>query len=283
MAMDLQRIVESYVSAGRAYATAVVVRAAPPTSARAGDRAVISDAGVIYGWVGGSCSEPTVLREARAALEDGRPRLVQITPDAERTANERSEMIVVAMRCFSGGTLEVFVEPYFAKPMLVVCGNSPIAQSLVVLGDHLGYRVTVFDRTDRPPLQGATKTVRSASELEVDERTAVVIASHGHFDAESLEAVLPLGPAYVGLVSSHRRFEAVKARLVERGLTDAALSVVRAPAGLDIGAKTAPEVAMSILVELTQLARKKLRLKAADQASQKSEDSGESPRCAETS
>ncbi|MEO1227793.1 MAG: XdhC family protein [Myxococcota bacterium] len=237
---------------GEAYVTALVVRAVAPTSAKPGDRAVITSEGVVHGWIGGSCAEPTVRREAAAALVDGQPRLVHITPEPP-SSDDRSGLVVVPMTCYSGGALEVFIEPHPAKPSLVVCGNSPVAQALVDLGRRLGFLTSVLDLSERPELVGADRVGRKLSVLEdwVSDESFVVVASHGTFDEESLEAALRWGPAYLGMVTSARRFSSLRAGLARRGVSAEALDRVRAPAGLDLGATTPEEIALSILAEVT--------------------------------
>jgi len=242
-AKDLERRNEGYV-------LATVVRAVAPTSAKPGDKAVVSEDGVVQGWIGGSCAEPTVKTEAKLALEDGACRVVQITPDP--VTSGREGLVVVPMTCYSGGELEIYLEPHPAKAELLVFGNSPVAQALIELGVFTGYRVTAVDTTERPPLEGAT-VVRTLDEAELKrpERAAIVIATHGVFDEAAIAKASELEPSYLGVVVSPRRFESLAGSMKRRGLSAEAWARVDGPAGLDIGARTPQEIAISILAAIT--------------------------------
>jgi xanthine dehydrogenase accessory factor len=232
------------------YVLATVVRAVAPTSAKPGDKAVVTEDGVVQGWIGGSCAEPTVKKEAKLALEDGACRVVQITPDPVTTGREG--LVVVPMTCYSGGELEIYLEPHPAKAELLVFGNSPVAQALIELGVFAGYRVTVIDTTERPPLEGAT-VVRTLEEAELrrPERAAIVIATHGVFDEAAIERAADLQPRYLGVVASPRRFASLAGSMKRRGLSTEVWERVDGPAGLDIGARTPQEIAISILAAIT--------------------------------
>jgi len=232
------------------FVLATVVRAVAPTSAKPGDKAVVTEDGVVQGWIGGSCAEPTVQKEAKLALADGACRVVQITPDP--VTSTREGLVVVPMTCYSGGELEIYLEPHPAKAELLVFGNSPVAQALIELGLFTGYRVTVVDTTERPPLEGAT-VVHALDEaaLKRPERAAVVIATHGVFDEDAIARAAELGPSYLGVVASPRRLSSLAGSMKRRGLSADAWACVDGPAGLDIGARTAQEIAISIIASIT--------------------------------
>lgn len=247
---------------GLPYALAIVVRAVAPTSAKPGDRALVTPEGTVFGWVGGSCAEPTVVRESAAALADGQTRLVQIAPEPVQPARgdgERPGLVVVPMTCYSGGALEVFIEPHPAKPELLVAGNSPTTQALVDLGTTLGYRTTVVDLTRRPELRGATRTLDEWGPLESPaarfDDTYAVVATHGTFDEEALQWLLARSVRYLGLVTSAKRYESVRSSLRSVGVTPEQLARITAPAGHYLGAKTPAEVALSVLAQITELRR----------------------------
>lgn len=243
-AKELERRNEGYV-------LATVVRAVAPTSAKPGDKAVVTEDGVVQGWIGGSCAEPTVKKEAKLALQDGACRVVQITPDPN-LPSDREGLVVVPMTCYSGGELEIYLEPHPAKVELLVFGNSPVAQSLIELGVFTGYRVTVVDTTERPPLEGATVVHSLAqAELKRPEQAAVVIATHGVFDEDAIARAAELEPSYLGVVASPRRFSSLAGSMKRRGLSAEAWARVDGPAGLDIGARTPQEIAVSILASIT--------------------------------
>lgn len=207
---------------------AQVVRAERPTSAKPGDEAIVFADGTIEGFVGGSCAESTVRAQSLALLDSGEPLLLRITPGPEP---DRPGTLTVHNPCLSGGTLEIFLDPVVPAPVLVVHGETPIAEALAGLGDRLGFRVVTGD-ADPQDAPGAA---------------AVVVASHGRDEEAVLTAALAEAVPYVGLVASRKRGEAVLASL---DADEAARGRVHTPAGLDIGARTPEEVALSILAEI---------------------------------
>jgi len=245
---------------GRPYALATVVRVDPPVSARVGDKAVVTTEGVLSGWVGGACSEPIVIREALAALAEGRPRLVRITPAemaagspgspaggarssqgaARASAPLPAGVVSAVTTCPSGGGLEVFVEPVGIAPRLLVAGATPVARTLARLAEALGYEVAALSDAD-------VERVEPGSASPDD---AVVVATMGHYDEEALAAALRTRAGYVGLVASRRRATSVFSALRERGVGEEALSRVASPAGLDLGPSTQEEIAVAILAEV---------------------------------
>jgi len=230
---------------GGPYALATVVRVDPPVSSRVGDKAVVSADGRLDGWVGGACAEPIVVREALAALAEGRPRLVRITP-AELAAADRPAaepgVVEAVSTCPSGGGLEVFVEPVGTAPRLLVCGRTPVARTLARLAEAVGYDVAGLDDAD---LDGLRADAAGPGD-------AVVVASMGHYDEEALAAALRTRAGYVGMVGSRRRAATVLEALRRRGVPDAELRRVASPAGLDLGPSTQPEIAVAILAELVR-------------------------------
>ena len=219
------------IAAGVAHVRATVVRAEHPTSVHAGDAAVVLADGTIEGFVGGTCAESSVKVHARAALTSGEPVLLRILPGVEATTTELGA-VTVSNPCLSGGAVEIFLEPLAPPARLLVIGDTPIAQALVSLAEPLGFAVEATvggHATPRPDDAG------------------VIVASHGRDEEPTLEAALRAGVAYVALVASQRRGAAVLATL---DVSDAQRERVSVPAGLDIGARTAPEIALSILAEL---------------------------------
>jgi xanthine dehydrogenase accessory factor len=225
------------------YALATVVRVDPPVSTRVGDKATVTGDGRLEGWVGGACAEPIVVREALAAIAEGRPRLVRITPaEMAATAPPVPEPGVVAAvsTCPSGGGLEVFVEPVGVAPRLLVCGRTPVAATLAKLAELVGYEVRGLGDAD---LDGVRADAAGPGD-------AVVVASMGHYDEDALAAALRTRAGYVGLVGSRRRAATVFDALRRRGLGDADLARVASPAGMDLGPSTQDEIAVAILAEL---------------------------------
>lgn len=236
-----------------------MVRAVPPTSAKPGDKAILTERGEFLGWVGGSCAEPTARRAARAALGDGQCRLIHLTNDETDLARPGVEL--AAMTCHSGGSLELYVEPHLPQPSLIVFGHSPIARALSELGGLMKYRVTqVTLAADAGGVDGiapGARRLRNLSELAAlgGRASYVVVASQGHSELEALGWALRSGASYVGLIASQRRSMEVRAQLSARGLDPDSVARLRAPAGLRLGASVPEEVALSVFSELVAARR----------------------------
>ena len=246
-------------AAGQSFAVATVVAVRRPTSARPGASGIVHPDGTIEGWVGGSCAQPVVVREALRALLDGQPRLLRLSKDVAAEGRRGDGIVELVMTCHSGGTLEIYVEPHLPAPVLWVAGTTPIASALVALGSAAGWRVSIFDPVADPTaFPGADRVVAGTDLGESDPNLApaIVVATQGVWDEEAVAAALSRNAAYVGLVASPTRAGVVRAWLRdEGGIPDDRLAALRAPAGLDLGAETAEEVAVSILAELVQVRR----------------------------
>ena len=215
---------------------ATVVRAQSPTSVRAGDSARVGADGIIDGFVGGACAEASVRLYALRSLQSGDPVLLRILPSgAEGEPAVEDGAVTVKNPCLSGGALEIFLKPRLPAATLRVAGTTPIAQALAELGRRLGYAVE----------QGPAE--------ETDPRAddaAVLVASHGHDEERILTAAIRDDVPYVGLVASEKRGDAVKQSLE---LSEEQLDRLHTPAGLEIGAETPEEIALSILAEVVAL------------------------------
>ncbi len=244
--------------AHRPYAMATVVAVRRPTSARPGARGIVHPDGSIEGWIGGSCAQPIVIREALHALADGQPRLLRLSREVQSDSRRADGVIDYVMTCHSGGTLEIYVEPHLPSARLWVVGTTPIAGALVALGAGAGFDVTVIDPVaDAEAFPDAARVVASddIATLGPDPTPYVVVASQGSWDEEALQALLARDAAYVGLVASPTRAAAVREYLREEGVPEERFAALRAPAGLDLGAETPEEIAISILAELVQVRR----------------------------
>ena len=239
---------------GEAFVAATVVRAERPTSAKPGDKALITADGALHGWVGGSCTQPAVLAEARRALADGQARLIRLSAAPEAQA-PRAGLTDLPMSCFSGGTVEIYLEPQLPTPRLLVVGGGPIARALVGLGLQLGYEVLSADMERAPgAVAEGARAVADLAKLPglITPATYVVVASHGAYDEIALGYALRARAAYVALVASPTRAQAVRELLAGEDLPPEALAALKAPAGLDLGAAGPGEVAVSILAEIIQ-------------------------------
>jgi xanthine dehydrogenase accessory factor len=219
-----------------AFVHARVVRTEAPSSARPGDEAIVFDDGQIDGFVGGVCAEGSLRTAALGALRSGHPLLLRILPEGGSQFPDTPGAQVVVNPCLSGGALEIFLEPVLPPPLIEVVGHTPIAEALVALAEVLGY-ATERSLPDAPP---------------AEHTTAVIVAGQGRGDEHALRAALAADVPYVALVASRRRSSAL---FDELGLTESERARIKAPAGLDIGARTPPEVALSILAELVGVVR----------------------------
>jgi len=245
---------------GQSFVLATVVRVEKPTSARPGAQAIITEDGQLTGWIGGSCAEPTVKLEAALVLQEGTPRLLRLCPPEKMGINTQEGVKEVKLTCMSGGTLEIYLEPHLPRPHLLVIGHHPIVESLTVLGKALDYSVTVMGLDisgDRFPAADQVIDALDFSRTAVHPETYIVVASHGNYDEPALEMALPSQAAYIALVASRKRSESVRTYLAGSGLSEQHLARLKYPAGLDIGAATPQEIALSILAEIVQLRRQK--------------------------
>jgi xanthine dehydrogenase accessory factor len=210
-----------------------VVRAEKPTSARPGDEALVLAGGAMEGFVGGTCADATVRAQALALLDAGGTRMLRISPRDESDRDLPADTVLAHNPCLSGGALEIFLEAVVPPPLVVVHGEGPVSTALFAFGKPLGYEIGAS--LDGPSL---------------DEASAVVVAAHGRDEEAAIRTALDAGVPYVGLVASPRRGQAVVALL---GLTEEESDRLHTPAGLDIGAVSAEEIALSILAQIVAL------------------------------
>jgi xanthine dehydrogenase accessory factor len=225
---------------GQTFALATVVWRQGPSSSKQGSRAIITADGRLDGWIGGACAEPVVIREAKRVISDGNARLLLLgSPDQFGTAVPDG-MTVVPISCQSEGALEIYIEAVLPVPHLVIVGGSPMTHTLAQLARALDWSTDLL----------STEEFRAGC---ANERSMVIVATQGHGDEDMIERAVAMNPAYLGLVASRRRGEAVLGYLAERGVQKDQLDKVHAPAGLDLGKTTHEEMAVAILAELVQL------------------------------
>ena len=235
---DVFAVAARFRREGVPFVLATVVRAERPTSARPGAKAIVTADGELRGFVGGTCVKPAVRREALRALADGVPRLLRISPESPPEGAEAEEGVLEEhMACVSGGALDIHLEPCLPARRLLLAGSSPIVEALGALGAALG--MDVRDAATEKELGSAC------------EGAFLVVAGHGEGEWEALEAGLRGGRAsYVALVASPRRAAAVRERLAGMGVSPEEVARLRSPAGLDIGAESPGEIALSILAQI---------------------------------
>lgn len=215
---------------------ATVVRAQPPTSARPGDQAIVLADGSIEGFVGGHCAAGSVRAAALAALGDGESLLLRVLPDDSGEFPELPGASLVVNPCLSQGALEIFLEPILPSPLLHIVGDNPTSDAVATLAETVGFAVSRAGAGERP-----------------DGALAVIVSSHGGDEEGALRLALDVGVPYIGLVASRARGSAL---LDDMGLSAGDRARVRSPVGLDIGARTPPEIALAIVAELVQAMRR---------------------------
>jgi xanthine dehydrogenase accessory factor len=258
--VEVMELVAQLKAAEEAFVLATVVRTVSVTAAKAGAKAIIRpDGTIVAGWIGGGCARGAVLKAARDALADGAPRMVSVQPEnlltelGVKPGENRDGVRFAQNMCPSKGTMDVFVEPVLPHPSLVILGASPVAMSLATQARQLGYHVTLAapsaDLVDTPDAD----TLIDSFELgELHQaRRFVVVSTQGKGDEAALRAALATEAAYHAFVGSRRKMAALREKLIAEGVDASALDRIKAPAGLDLGAITPEEIAMSILAEIT--------------------------------
>lgn len=258
--VEVMDLVAQMKAAEQAFALATVVRTVSVTSAKAGAKAIIRpDGTVVAGWIGGGCARGAVLKAAREALADGEPRMVSVQPEdmlAElgvKAGDNRDGIRFASNMCPSKGTMDIFVEPVLPHPSLVIFGASPVAMSLASQARQLGYHVTLAaPASDLSVVPDADALVDGFALGELHHaKRFIVISTQGKGDEAALRTALSVDAGYYAFVGSRRKMAALREKLVTAGVAPAMIDRVKAPAGLDLGAITPEEIAMSILAEIT--------------------------------
>lgn len=247
--------------AGEPFALATVVRTVAVTAAKAGAKAVIrADGSISDGWIGGGCARGAVLRAAREALADGQPRLISVAPEdvladhGVKAGEEREGVRYARSMCPSRGTMDIFVEPVLPRPELVVCGSSPVAVALADLGPRFDFAVLAAAPVAEQGAFGGADLHDGYTLPPATTPRYIVIATQGRGDEAALRGALAGPVTYTAFVGSRLKWAALRERLAD--VPAERLDAVRAPAGLDLGAITPAEIALSILAEMLQHRRR---------------------------
>ena len=247
---DLLKLAADFAEREERFAMVTVVRREPPSSAHVGDVALVTERGEYHGWTGGGCTRSSVLLEAMRAIADGKPRLLSLSP--EPGGGRRPGVVFLPMTCESGGTVEIYVEPVLPAARLVLFGSAPAARVLARLAHAMGYRVDVVDPDADESAFPDAKVQRSMAPEGIPQGAHVLVATMGDRDTEAVEAALARSPAYVGVIASAKRFALLREALLAKGVSREALERIAAPAGLDIGARTPEEIAVSIMAQIVE-------------------------------
>lgn len=242
LSSDLAEAARQLRARDEPFAFATIVRTAGSTAAKPGAKALLSaDGTILQGWLGGGCTRGAVKRAALQALQDGTPQLVSVAPEdllAEMGVSAGQEVDGTRFArngCPSRGTVDIFIEPCLPSPQLVVVGASPVAQALSALAPQFHWLVTA-----------------SIADAKPHQQRFIVVATQGQGDLDALTAALAADATYVAFVGSRRKYAALAEKLEAAGISRSRIDRVQAPAGLDLGAVTPEEIALSILAQLVK-------------------------------
>ncbi len=266
MTVDPQELMDAMARLYREnepFALATIVRTEDATSAKAGAKAVVRQDGSLTGWIGGGCTQGAVKRAAAQALEDGKSRMIRVRP-VEKMADGNVVEGVEQFKssCPSGGTVDLFIEPMLPRPTMVVVGGSPVAVALADLAQKMGYSLTIAALADDQASFGQADRRIDTVEFEPDWIAGdafIVVATQGKRDRAALKAALLSPASYVAFIGSRRKGAKLKEALKAELLEAASVERLRSPAGLNIGAITPAEIALSVLAEITQMRRQNVR------------------------
>ncbi len=263
-AVDILDLAAMRQSRGEAFALATVVRTLDVTAAKAGAKALIAqDGSISEGWIGGGCARAAVLKAAREAMADGKPRLVSIQPrdllaaQGVAPGDDRGGVTFANNSCPSQGTMDVFVEPILPKPTLLLFGASPIAVALANLASTMDFRVAVAaPGAELGRFANVDQKIEGFQAPDADGRPVyVVVSTQGAGDRAALKAAVAAPARYVAFVGSRKKIAALRNELAKEGVPRERLEAVKAPAGVDIGAITSEEIALSIMAEMVGVRR----------------------------
>ena len=267
-ATDILDRISAMKAKGEPFALATVVRTVSVTAAKAGAKAIIRpDGSISEGWIGGGCARAAVLKAAREAIADGKARFVSVEPPDVLQAKgvaageEREGVRFAKNMCPSQGTMDIFVEPVLPRPEIVVCGSSPVAVALAELARRLGFQITACaPAAEQAAFAEADRRIEGyALPAEREGARFIVVSTQGRGDEAALKAALAVEADYVAFVGSGGRRSRSRAKLLQGRCRGSALDRLKAPAGLDLGAITPEEIALSILSEIVAHHRRATR------------------------
>jgi xanthine dehydrogenase accessory factor len=241
-------------------ALATIIQTALSTSGNVGDKALVSAEGIVEGWIGGGCAQPAVVEAARIALKSAEPCLIRVGPKGEWEALDG--VVDFSSGCLSGGTQVIFIEPLNTQAKLSILGDSPVALSLSELATGLDFSVTVIS----PDLESSQlpETARLEQDFGSTSGDFVVVATQGRHDRAALKAAIDGNAGYIAMVASRKKIAGLKASLIKSGIEASAMDRIHSPAGIEIGAVSPAEIALSILAELVRVRRSGSKVKVSE-------------------
>ena len=233
-----------------AYAVATVIEVAGSTSAKTGSKALIDQHGrVVTGWVGGGCAESSTCHAAEKCMQSGETDIIEIDLD--------DEVLGAGMPC--GGHMRVYIEPFTPKPSVWIMGHGAVAEHICHLADLMGFAVIVNDNmAEREKFPDAAQLITDDidySQLTPGVEDFVVIATQHKGDHESMSRALASKAQYIALIASRKRSRLVLDYLKQKKFSNSDFKRVMAPCGLDIGARSPAEIALSVISEIVLVRR----------------------------
>ena len=254
LARELEQKAKELSSQSIHYTLATVVRCESPTSSKPGAKALVTEYGDIFGWIGGGCAQPAVIKTVKECIKTGQPQLIRVTPTHEAALEDG--IVNFNMACHSGGTLDIFIEPISMKPLLLIVGASPVAKALSRLASVAGFEVNVAARDADPALFPDASAIHDSLKLEsfnLQRMPYVVVSTQGKADEAGLKAAVRIGSPYTALVASQRKAEKLIANISAKDIATDKLETIRYPAGIEIEARSPEEIAVALLAELIQV------------------------------
>jgi len=247
---DIFETIAAWRAEGRPFCVATVVRTADATSAKAGAKAVVSAEGAIHGHLGGACLARAVARAAAEALAAGTVRMIRVKPaGAVEAPVDADGAALFPSGCPSGGTADLLIEPYRPAPRVAVLGRKPVAAAILAQAALMGLRPAASAESGLAGGDGEAFPGTDLAGLALGPRDAAVIACQGEGDLAAAEAALGSAAGFVAMIASARKAGVLREGLAARGLPEARIAALRAPAGLSIGAVDPAEIALSVLAE----------------------------------
>jgi xanthine dehydrogenase accessory factor len=256
MMMELYEEIVKLKGEGKPMTLVTIIGAEGSTPRETGAKMLVREDGTILGTIGGGCLEGQVIVDAVMAMREAKPRKVRYDLTGKEAAG-------AGMIC--GGVVEIYIEPIVPTPTVFIFGGGHISLSVSKISAMSGFQVTVID--DRPefanrerfPEAGqviAEKFSAAFPRLQVTRSDYLVIVTRGHADDQQvLEWALNTEAGYIGMIGSKRKISTLYRNLEEKGIAREKLLRVHAPIGLNIGALTPEEIAVSIVAQMIQIRR----------------------------
>jgi xanthine dehydrogenase accessory factor len=251
---ELELQAQELARQGKHFTLVTVVRCESPTSAKAGAKALVTFDGEIFGWIGGGCAQPAVIKTVRNCIKSGQPQLIRVTSTHPTDLDDG--IVKFNMACHSGGTLDIFIEPITVQALLLIIGASPVAQALSKIASMAGFEVVVAaEGISKDLFSNEAKVLDSLEILDgyFNRMPYVVVSTQGKHDEAGLKAALKIASPYTALIASSKKAKKLLEKAAQMNGSSKVIDNVRYPAGLEIGANTPQEIAVALLAELIQV------------------------------